>query len=158
MLKVNNENAKIIIPSKVISGRHQTIRMCIVIGDWAFYCSSGKNSGLNAKGTFFPMLGFNDIIEKPCHVLHEAQQRGTKAKNRWDKELSKNISETESQILAMKSELKDYYETFTYKILKRFNSWSSMLISSVLGGGIWNSDDGKKVKSYLITSVRHKHS
>ncbi|MFT4060111.1 MAG: hypothetical protein QM652_11260 [Legionella sp.] len=99
-------------------------RKITVIDGVPFYCSSGTNSG--CPETWFPFLGldWNGWFRKPGFI----------------KELS-NLYDT----------IPPQYNNFfpTTDIRKRFASLKCLLISSVIGGGFWKTENGETLLSQL---------
>lgn len=105
-----------------------TKRDIISINGMCFYRSSGVNS--SAGGTWFPFLG----IEQEGRGIFG---RGWYRKNAFQHYLPDEV--------AAKIESTIYAD----EILKRFSSVPALLISSLLSGGVWDTDGGKTLKVYL---------
>jgi hypothetical protein len=72
MYKTNQDEYTKLIVSGINMVEHGASRLFTVIAGVCFYRSSGINS--KSEGTWFPALGINNIIEKPCHKLKHVQR------------------------------------------------------------------------------------
>lgn len=112
-----------------IDGDTPTIRNFIVINGMPFYRSSGNNSGY--PETWFPFFG---IQEQDA----DKTPRGWLIKPKSDLYIPIKLGRTLNTLFQDK--------TLSY----RFSSLPCMLISSLLGGGLWNEPKGIELKRLLL--------
>jgi serine/threonine protein kinase len=109
-----------------------TSRKLSVIDGVPFYCSSGENS--HSRGTWFPFLG----------IETEGSDRGWFRKPGFLNELT-SLGDTIPQT---------YNNHFpSFDIRKRFTSLKCLLISSLIGGGFWETENGKA----LFETLKQDH-
>jgi hypothetical protein len=111
-------------------------RRIISLNGQPFYQSSGQNSG--SRGTWFPFFGRLEK-DQPCYYM----KRG------WFIKPSDYSFPN-----ALSTKMKQLYPTYSgssydEQLLSRFGSLSCMLISSCIGGGLWNEESGIELKRYL---------
>lgn len=109
-------------------------RFIIVFNGTPFYSSSGENSGF--AGTWFPFFGIFST-----YFYHLAPGWFVKP------HFLKLTSDLVDKIHEFYPHLP--YGGFNNELPRRFASLPCMLISSKLGGGLWNSEEGKGLKRYL---------
>lgn len=108
------------------TGSGNVTRKTTVINGVPFYCSSGINS--KCAETWFPFLGLD--------------LEGWFRKPGFMQELP-NLDDT------IPKKIHQYFPN--EEIRKRFASLKCLLISSALGGGFWETEDGNKLSQKLIT-------
>lgn len=108
-------------------------RLITIINGLPFYQSSGSNSG--STNTWFPCCGLANtgLILKPMYPAIAPDIR-VEVK-RLHLQFQQTITEQEYSLLNNE--------------FARFGNTESILISSVLGGGIWKRPIGKELKKYL---------
>lgn len=103
-------------------------RKFLVIGGQPFYQSTGFNS--EQGNTWLPFFGWEAI---------------------WDKtHLAKPI--VDSKTKEALSRLKDKFNIKMDHFPIRFGSMNGLIISSILGDGLWLTPNGKKLKNHLIST------
>lgn len=113
-------------------------RMIISIGGMPFYRSTGNNSG--AANTWLPFFGIN-----------VTDQRGWFIKPGFHPHIPEAVT---SKIFDCFKSYPEYYKLFGYyndkdRVYDRFASLPCLLVSSRLGGGLWDSEEGKNFIEYL---------
>ncbi|MFI4936966.1 MAG: hypothetical protein ACHQJ6_00465 [Candidatus Berkiellales bacterium] len=126
------------ISTRYLIGLHQlkwairTKHNITVINNQPFYQSSGKSSG--SADTWFPFYG----------ILEHNTDKHPKG---WI--IKKNRSALPAEIIDKINELVRDLAINNRNLPARFADLNSILISSVLGGGLWNYPVGKVLKTFL---------
>ena len=136
-------------------------RKVIVYGQIAFYQSTGTSgddilpADINAlrSGTFFPFFGFtaDGLLIKPVAIkLRGATSEREPASYEILRE--KVSTETDAPHLRCDDALYDLYKQglLSNDMAMRFRFYDAMVISAQMGGGFWESDNGKKIIAELI--------
>lgn len=102
-------------------------RKIAVINGYLFYESSGKASKF--QGTWFPFLGLSEDHPFYGKGWYIKPDHNEKIKTYMEKSVELNLK--------------------TFELPSRFGSIVSMLISSKIGGGFWNCEDGQAIQKQL---------
>lgn len=112
--------------NRVEKNKHAN-RKITVISNMPFYCSSGVNSC--GVGTWFPFLG---VLDMPfCRQYHAQFAKFQKSHD------------------SLKKYQDDLSKLGIDKVQQRFGNQTFLAMSANMGGGVWNSKAGKRLKERL---------
>ncbi|MBS0287699.1 MAG: hypothetical protein JSR17_10405 [Proteobacteria bacterium] len=122
-------NFEVILYNAIDNGKPTQRKISSIYG-FPFYCSSGNNSSF--ADTWFPFFG---IEEQNCPFW----KRGY-----FLKPISSNLIPKEVRDI-----ITELFKEQSKELLSRFCTLPCIIISSHLGGGIWETQNGLKFKQYL---------
>jgi Ankyrin repeats (3 copies) len=151
---VEIQDSKSILYKGTVGG--ESIRPIVVIAGFPFYCSTGDNSGIGAKGTWFPFSGINHET-----FLEENKEFkiGWLIKPEWDEkaDLSKyfpqKLVDNFSQLLKPST---DEQAGWYSSVISRFGNFEAMCISMILNEGFWQSEGGIKLKNFIAGNFKQE--
>jgi hypothetical protein len=113
-----------------------------VIGCMPFYQSSGNNS--EQENTWFPFRGFQEADDKNRGLFLKPALKNNKLNMEYyPKELVDNY------LKSVKSQYSDERCNSITQLFARFGNFEAMSISMLIGGGYWDTNDGKNLIQYI---------
>ncbi|WP_367608320.1 hypothetical protein [Legionella sp. W05-934-2] len=127
-------------------------RKIFVVNQWPFYISTGQNS--HAGGTPFPFNGASPLkLIKPIDFpFFSPKALIAQSKKYIDQnfppELAAKMQEKRKDMVFGK-EIESAFPKIDQEILIRFGNIKGMVLSMYIGGGFWDQEHGKELKSFI---------